>query len=122
MQRMIFVVDDSYTNLAKAESALEEQYQVITMLSGTRLFEMLKKVTPDLILLDIEMPEMDGLEILKRLKNHTLYSTIPVIMVTTEGTTYNVATTAGVGACDFVVKPFKKDILLDKVAKHIRKD
>jgi putative two-component system response regulator len=61
---MIFVVDDSDTNLAVANDALKEHYKVMTLPSADKLFTMLKKVTPDLSLLDIEMPEMNGFEAL----------------------------------------------------------
>jgi len=58
--KTIFVVDDSDTNLAMAEEALEEHYNVMTMLSAAKMFALLEKIIPNIILLDIEMPEMNG--------------------------------------------------------------
>ena len=66
MQKTIFIVDDSPANLATAEEVLDNLYIVITMSSSAKLFAMLEKVRPDLILLDIEMPNINGL---KRLSN-----------------------------------------------------
>jgi len=80
--KTIFVVDDSDTNLTMAESALEDQYRVMTMPSAASMFKFLDKVVPDLILLDIEMPDMNGFEALKKLKSENAWSEIPVIFLT----------------------------------------
>jgi putative two-component system response regulator len=82
MQRTIFVVDDNDTNLSTAEAALEEQYRVMTLPSAAAMFELLEELSPDLILLDIEMPGMDGFEALRRLKANELLAGIPVIFLT----------------------------------------
>ena len=119
MQKLVFVVDDNRTDLTMAERALEKQYRVITLPSAAKLFDMLKKLTPDLILLDIEMPETSGFEALKQLKADDLYSFIPVIIVTTEGTFDYVKAAIALGACNFVVKPYQKDTLIAKIAEYI---
>jgi len=70
MQKTIFVVDDKDTNLSMAKEALKEQYRVMTLPSAAKMFALIEKITPDLILLDIEMPEMDGFEALHPLKEN----------------------------------------------------
>jgi putative two-component system response regulator len=72
LMKTIFAVDDSDTNLATAKKALEGRYRVLTMPSAAKMFALLEKISPDLILLDIEMPEMDGFDALLRLKSDTL--------------------------------------------------
>jgi len=67
MMKTIFAVDDSDTNLSVVKKALEKHYRIFTMPSAVKMFALLKKITPDLILLDIEMPEMDGSEALKKI-------------------------------------------------------
>jgi putative two-component system response regulator len=119
MQKMIFVVDDSETNLAMAELALEQHYKVITMLSAARMFELLKKLSPDLILLDIEMPETSGFEALKQLKANDIYTNIPVIFLTGMSEAVNEAYGIELGAVDFIAKPFSKPVLLNRLKHHL---
>ena len=82
MQKTVFIVDDNDTNLAMAKSALKEQYRVMTLPSAEKMFALLEKIKPDLILLDIEMPEMDGFEALQLLKDNEAYADIPVVFLT----------------------------------------
>lgn len=65
-RKTIFMVDDNLTNLTVGKNALLGAYRVFTIPSGKKLFEMLDKTAPDMILLDIEMPDMNGYEIIKR--------------------------------------------------------
>jgi putative two-component system response regulator len=122
MEKIIFVVDDSDTNLAVANDALKQQYNVMTLPSAARMFAMLKKVTPDLILLDIEMPEMDGFEALKQLKANVSYSDIPVIFITSRTDPSNEAYGIELGAIDFLGKPFSKPVLLNRIKYHLNLD
>jgi putative two-component system response regulator len=122
MTKMIFVVDDSDTNLAVANEALKQQYNVMTLPSAERLFDMLKKVTPDLILLDIEMPEMNGFEALRQLKASDLYADIPVIFLTSRSESSNEAYGIELGATDFIGKPFSKPVLLNRIKYHLHID
>ena len=78
----IIMVDDDITNLAVGKKNLAWKYNVFTAPSGEKLFLILEKVTPALILLDIEMPEMDGYEVIKKLKTNTQTERIPVIFLT----------------------------------------
>ncbi|MDR1838337.1 MAG: response regulator [Treponema sp.] len=117
--KTIFVVDDSDTNLSMAEAALENYYRVMTMPSAEKMFELLEKITPDLILLDIEMPQTDGFEALKRLKSEGRWSDIPVMFLT--GRTDADVEVHGfeMGAVDFVTKPFSAPVLLNRVKTHL---
>jgi putative two-component system response regulator len=120
--KTIFVVDDSDTNLSMAEAVLEDQYRVMTMPSAAKMFELLGKVTPDLILLDIEMPEMDGFEALSKLQSETLWSEIPVVFLTGRNDAVVEARGLELGAVDFVTKPFSAPVLLNRIKTHMNID
>ncbi len=121
-QETIFVVDDSDTNLSTAVAALEEEYKVITLPSAARMFAMLEKVAPGLILLDVEMPGQSGFEALRRLKASDAYADIPVIFLT--GLADNISEAHGIelGAVDFITKPFSKTVLLNRLKHHLNLD
>jgi len=122
MQKTIFVVDDSNTNLSVAEEALEKQYRVITLSSAARMFTVLEKITPDLILLDIEMPEMNGYEAMTQLKSNELHAKIPVIFLTSLSDDANEAHGIELGAVDFIAKPFSEAVLLNRIKHHLHID
>ena len=120
--KTIFVIDDSDTNLSMAETALEDYYRVMTMPSADKMFRLLEKVIPDLILLDIEMPQMDGFEALRELKSIDSYAAIPVIFLT--GRTDEAVEVLGfeMGAVDFITKPFSAPVLLNRIRTHLNID
>jgi len=122
MMKTIFVVDDSDTNLSMAESALENHYRVLTMPSADKMFAFLEKVTPDLILLDIEMPGMDGFDTLRRLKSETAWANIPVMFLTGRTDTDVEVHGFEIGAVDFVTKPFSEPVLLNRIKTHLEID
>jgi len=116
--KTIFVVDDSDTNLAKAEESLEDDFNVMTVPSAAKMFALLEKIKPDLILLDIEMPEMDGFETLERLKAGN-WADIPVIFLTG---TINAAIeerSSALGAVGIITKPFSQSVLLEQINQKI---
>jgi putative two-component system response regulator len=120
--KTIFVVDDSDTNLSMAEDALERHYRVMTVPSAPKMFLLLEKIMPDLILLDIEMPEMNGFDALRRLKANSSWETIPVMFLT--GRTDASVEVRGfeLGAVDFVAKPFSAPVLLNRIKTHLNID
>ena len=122
MQKIVFVVDDSATNLATAADALHNDYRAITMSSAARMFTILEKVTPDLIMLDIDMPEMDGFDAMKRLKANKAFEDIPVIFLTALNDATNEAYGIELGAVDFISKPFSETVLLNRVRQHLHID
>jgi len=117
--KTIFLVDDSDTNLATAEEALEKQYNVMTIPSAKKMFSLLEKITPDLIMLDIEMPEIDGFESIKLLKNNYSYADIPVVFLTSRNDADVEARGFELGAIDFITKPFSAPVLLNRVKTHL---
>ena len=119
MQKTIFVVDDNDTNLSAAKDVLKDQYRVMTLPSAAKMFALLEKITPDMILLDIEMPEMDGFEALRRLKTNNLHAHIPVIFLT--GMTDAAVEVRGfqLGVVDFITKPFSAPVLQNRIKTHL---
>jgi putative two-component system response regulator len=117
--KTIFIVDDSDTSLLTAEESLEEYYQVMTIPSAAKMFVLLEKFTPDMILLDIQMPEMNGFEALERLKANPLYKDIPVIFLTGYIDDDIEARSRDLGALDIIAKPFSASALLERVAASL---
>lgn len=119
MKSIILVVDDDKTNLMLAQKILLPQYRMAATNSGAAALKYLENNRPDLILLDISMPEMDGFEVMKKLRENEETALIPVIFLTADNTPETEVECFRVGAMDFVVKPFVPDILLSRVAKTI---
>jgi putative two-component system response regulator len=117
--KTIFVVDDSDTNLSMVEDALENKYQVMTMPSAMKMFTLLEKITPELILLDIEMPNMNGFEALLCLKSSSSYKDIPVIFLTSYIDNEIEAHGFELGVVDFITKPFSTPVLLNRIKTHL---
>ena len=117
--KTIFIVDDSDTNLAMAEEALEDYFNVMTLPSAEKMFALLEKIKPELILLDIEMPEMNGFDALEKLRTNNLWSAVPVIFLT--GTVDSSIEEKGLklGAAGIITKPFSPSSLLDLVNSYI---
>lgn len=120
--KTIFVVDDSDTNLSMAEAVLEDYYRVMTMPSAFKMFTLLEKVTPDLILLDIEMPGMDGFKTLKKLKSESDWANIPTMFLTGRDDSEVEARGFEMGAVDFITKPFSAPVLLNRIRTHLNID
>jgi len=117
--KTIFIVDDSDTNLAMAEEALEDHFRALTLPSADKMFSLLEKIRPDLILLDIEMPKMNGYEALERLKCNELWADIPVLFLT--GTTDPAIQekSTKLGAVGIITKPFNASSLVNQINSHI---
>jgi putative two-component system response regulator len=117
--KTIFVVDDSDTNLSMAETALENEYRVMTMPSAAAMFSLLAKIKPDLILLDIEMPDIDGFTALNKLKSEDRWADIPVMFLTGRTDADVEARGFEMGAIDFVTKPFSAAVLSNRIKTHL---
>ena len=120
--KTILVVDDNTFNLTLAEEALDGQYRVIAVSSAAIMFKMLEKVVPNLILLDVEMPDVDGFEVLKKLKSIPTFEDVPVIFLTSLSDADNEAYGIELGAVDFISKPFSKPVLLNRINNHLNVD
>ena len=117
--KTIFVVDDSDTNLSMAEVVLEDQYSIMTMPSAAKMFTLLEKIMPDLILLDIEMPEMDGFTLAKIIRDNAIYAAVPLIFLTGNSSREHIATSMAIGCNDFIIKPTTHEYLLTMVGKYL---
>jgi putative two-component system response regulator len=115
----IMLVDDNMTSLTMGKNILQDQYQVYTIPSGEKLFELLDRIRPDLILLDIEMPELDGFEVIKKLKGDPKNSGIPVIFLTSRNDPDNELAGLSLGAIDYVSKPFSPPLLARRIENHL---
>jgi len=118
----IFVVDDNSVNLLKAEAALLDHYEVITIASASIMFELFDDIIPDLILLDIMMPGMNGFDALKLLKANKQYAEIPVIFLTSKNDAATRALSFEMGVADFIEKPFSEQILLERIKTVLSKE
>ena len=117
--KKIFIVDDNNTNLIAAQKALSKDYNTFTLPSATALFELLEEVTPDLLLLDIKMPEMDGFEVMEMLKKNEMHKRIPVIFLTGQIDTSTEVQGFQMGAVDFIPKPFSGPVLVNRIKTHL---
>jgi len=119
MQKTIFVVDDNDTNLSMAKEVLSEHYRILTLPSAAKMFSLLERILPDMILLDIEMPEMNGFEALSLLKANEVQARIPVIFLTGMTDASTEARGYDLGVVDFVTKPFSANELLSRIRTHL---
>lgn len=116
---IIMLVDDNQANLHIGKNMLKSFYEVYALPSAERLFRFLERVRPDLILLDIVMPDMNGLEVIKILKADARYADIPVIFVTAKTEEMKESEGLELGAADYVIKPFSAAILLKRIENHL---
>ncbi|MDR2401731.1 MAG: response regulator [Deferribacteraceae bacterium] len=119
MKQKIILVDDNITTLTIGKDALSPYYEVFTVPSGEKLFKILSSVIPDLILLDIEMPEMDGYEVIKVLKGDKRTQDIPIIFLTAKGDQGSELQGFDLGAIDYISKPFSTPLLLKRIEVHL---
>lgn len=119
MKKKIMLVDDSKSNLVVGKNVLSEFYETYSVLSGDRLFKLLEKVTPDLILLDVEMPDMNGFQVLERLKQSESTRDIPVIFLTGKRDPDSELDGLTLGAVDYITKPFSPPLLLKRIEVHL---
>jgi len=117
--KTVFIVDDNPVNLATAKQALSGSYRVLTIPSAERMFSLFSKIMPDLILLDIEMPEMDGFTALAKLMANEHTARIPVMFLTASRDSEIEAKGLSLGAMDFISKPFSAPVLLNRIANHL---
>jgi DNA-binding response OmpR family regulator len=119
-RKKILLVDDSATTLMMEQMVLRGQpYQIVTAKNGREAVAAAASEQPDLILLDVVMPEMNGFEACRRIREHEATKSVPIIMVTTKGEEQNVETGFESGCSDYITKPINGAELLTKVRGYL---
>ena len=123
MPSRILVIEDEPANIQTLSTILKERgYNINIATNGRQGLEVLERIRPDLILLDIMMPEMDGFETCRRIKASTAWREIPIIFLTAKTDTADIVRGFELGAVDYVAKPFNAHELLARVNTHLTLD
>jgi CheY-like chemotaxis protein len=118
---MVLVVDDDEFQHKIISKMLDDRsYHLVFATGGVEALSILRYTRPDLILMDVVMPDMDGREVVRKIKTVHRLAGIPVIMMTGKGDNDVITESLKVGVIGFIVKPFSRDTLLVKVAKVLR--
>lgn len=116
----ILIVDDTPKNIQILGTVLrQQQYQIYVAQNGRQALEVAHKVIPDLVLLDIMMPEMDGFQACEELKKSAVTSKIPIIFLTAKAEAEDIVKGFELGAVDYILKPFNSAELLARVRTHL---
>lgn len=116
----ILVVDDVINDLKCAEEILKDIYQITAVDTGEKALLFLKENMPDLILLDVDMPAMNGYEVMEQLKSDEVFSEIPVVFLIEGADRENEIRCLKMGAMDFVKKPFEPELMLSRIGKILK--
>jgi two-component system sensor histidine kinase/response regulator len=117
----ILIVDDNPQNIQVLGNILKEcNYKISIAMNGIEALKFVSRNIPDLILLDVMMPEMDGYETCENIKSNELTNNIPVIFLTAKIETEDIVKGFEVGGVDYVTKPFRKEELLARVRTHLK--
>ena len=118
--KTILIVDDNLVMRNIVRNAFEQLKVPCKYLeadNGAKAFQMLESNSVDLVLLDWNMPEMDGIEFLKKVRAIPNFKTLPIVMVTSEAAKYMVIEALQCGATNYIVKPFKEKLFIEKMAE-----
>ncbi|NDY93179.1 HD-GYP domain-containing protein [Ideonella livida] len=115
----LLIVDDEPVNLALLARLLNSRYRVLGARSGHGALTLMANERPDLVLLDVMMPEMDGYTVLQRMRRDPRLAAVPVIFVTALGGELHEERGLALGAVDYIVKPLKPAVVLARVATHL---
>jgi class 3 adenylate cyclase len=118
-KELIILVDDNPSNLRIGKNVLAEKYAIATAPSAEKMFSLLENNQPSLILLDIDMPEMDGYEAIKILKSKPQTKDIPIIFLTAKTESGDEIAGLSLGAIDYITKPFQPPLLLKRIEVHL---
>lgn len=119
VRKSILIIDDVRLNLAAAKDVLKGEYDLYEAESAKEGFEKLEDITPDLILLDINMPGMDGYEMLEKMKESRRLSKIPVIFLTAENRASSEVKGFDLGVVDFITKPFVANVMKRRIKTQL---
>lgn len=115
----ILIVDDHPGNIRVAAAMLQQDYNILAANNGSRAIKIAEDAQPDLILLDIMMPEMDGFTVCETLKSNEKTKDIPIIFITAKTEIDDVVKGFTLGGCDYISKPFNPEELFVRVNTHI---
>ena len=121
-QQTILIVDDSPSAVKVFEIILRQECQVAIATSGKEALQMVKQLQPDLILLDVMMPEMDGYELCRRLKSDAETLHIPVVFLTAQETEDDAAHGLEVGAIDYIIKSYDPTLAKARIRNYLKRD
>ena len=119
MKKRILVVDDDSMNLARTQIILGKEYDVLTAESGMDALMRLRDTKVDMVLLDIDIPEMNGIETFERMKEFA--PNLPVIFLTASGLEDDVRSAIRLGAVNYLMKPFQPQELMKRIAQEFEK-
>ncbi len=120
-QKIVVVEDETDIRELIAHNLNRDGYEVETVLDGEKAIQLIRDTLPDLILLDLMIPKLDGLEVCKVLKKDEATSQIPIIMVTAKGEESDIVLGLGLGADDYLSKPFSPKELLARIKAVLRR-
>ncbi|MCQ2572431.1 MAG: response regulator transcription factor [Treponema sp.] len=118
MEKILIVEDDETVLDFEQKELLHEGYDVVTAENGRKALELFESEKPDFILLDIMIPELNGIEVLRRIRKE---SQVPVILVTAKGEVYDKVNGLSAGADDYISKPFAIEELLARISSVLRR-
>lgn len=117
----LLIVDDEPANLHVLARLMQEEYRIVVANCGEKALELMEGATkPDLVLMDVQMPDIDGFEVCRRLKKDPATSSIPVIFVTARDSSGDEEAGFALGAVDYVSKPFQPALVRARVRTHMR--
>jgi len=114
-RKKIIITDDNASYLSIVRTLLKPFYDVYPASSGAKLFKIMENFIPDMVLLDISMPEMNGYDIITRMKETPRYKDIPVVFITAKDDEESAEIGLNLGAVDYVTKPFYGPLLLRRI-------
>lgn len=115
----ILTVDDEYVNIQLITSILREEYDIRSALGGHEAIEMLKQCTPDLILLDVMMPDLSGFDVCRIIRSDAGFNAVPIIFLTALDTQEGQLQGLELGGIDYLTKPVNRELLKIRVRNHL---
>jgi putative two-component system response regulator len=116
-KKTIIAVDDSNLNLIICKKILKPLYEIYTVSSAAKMFKIIEHIRPDLILLDVEMPDINGYETARMLKEQDAFREIPIIFLTARNDPVSQKIGLNLGAADYIFKPIDGDQLIERIGK-----
>ena len=122
MKKIILIVDDDRLTLSTAQNLLGDMYKVVAVNSGRQAYKYLDRHTPDLILLDINMPDIGGFEVMRALQADRRWKKLPVIFLTADRSSETEVECFRMGACDYISKPFEPQTMMSRIKSTLELD